>query len=111
MGLLESTFLLTGSVDLLTLELVMLDAVLLAEAKDHANWAGLAALTELTPEGPARDALRTAVEAVLPQEEEHFGWAADMRSNLIIAQATSRGLQVAGAKAEKLVARIKSWLD
>jgi hypothetical protein len=36
--LLESTFLLEGSVDLMTQELVMLDAVLLAQAKDHANW-------------------------------------------------------------------------
>ena len=37
-GLLESTFLLAGSVDLMTQELVMPDAVLLAEAKEHANW-------------------------------------------------------------------------
>ena len=110
-GLLESTFLLTGSVDLLTLELVMLDAVLLAEARDHANWGGLAALAEQVPDGPARDALRAAVETVLPQEEEHFGWAADMRSKLISAQAGSRGLQVVGAKAEELVARIEGWLD
>jgi ferritin-like metal-binding protein YciE len=35
MGLLESTFLLSVSVDLMTQELVMLDAVLLAEAKDQ----------------------------------------------------------------------------
>src|ERR671910_789444 len=48
-GLLESTFLLGGSVDLMTQELVMLDAVLLAEAKDHANWACLSALTGELP--------------------------------------------------------------
>ena len=65
-ALLESTFLLGGSVDLMTAELVMLDAVLLAEAMDHANWSGLAQLADGLPEGEVRDAVRAAVDAVEP---------------------------------------------
>src|SRR5699024_7391206 len=42
--MLESTFLLGGSVDPMDQEMVMLDAVFLAEAKDNANWATLGAL-------------------------------------------------------------------
>jgi rubrerythrin len=110
-GLLESTFLLTGSVDLMTLELVMLDAVLLAEAKDHANWGCLEALAERQPEGDIRSAFLEAVQTVRPQEDEHLGWASDMRCKLVSAQASSRAVQLAGEATEKVVASIKSWLD
>src|SRR4029450_2469222 len=48
-ALVESTFLLGGPVDLLTQEPVMLDAVLLAEAKDQANWSCLAGMAEDLP--------------------------------------------------------------
>src|SRR4051812_30533526 len=39
--LVESTFMLSGSVDLMTAEMAMLDAVFLAESADHANWKAL----------------------------------------------------------------------
>jgi ferritin-like metal-binding protein YciE len=110
-GLLESTFLLNGSIDLMTQELVMLDAVLLAEAKDHANWGCRAVLTESVPAGDIHDAFTSAVNQVLPQEDEHFGWASETRSKLISAQATSRAAQVVGEAAEKVISRIKKWLD
>jgi ferritin-like metal-binding protein YciE len=109
--LVESTFMLAGSVDLMTQEMVMLDAVLLAEAKDHANWSCLSKLVEKVPEGEVRDALQEACGQVEPQEDEHLGWATDMRCKMVSAQATSRTMQVMGAKAEELVAAIKSWLD
>lgn len=110
-GLLESTFLLTGSVDLMTQELVMLDAVLLAEAKDHANWSGLSKLAAGIPEGDVRDAFTEAVEQVEPQEDEHLSWATETRTKMIAVQATSRATQVVGEAAEQVVARIRSWLD
>ena len=110
-GLLESTFLLTGSVDLMTQELVMLDAVLLAEAKDHANWSGLAQLTASLPDGDVRDAFTDAVEKVEPQEDEHLNWASDTRAKMISAQATSRSVRIVGETADKVVANIRSWLD
>jgi ferritin-like metal-binding protein YciE len=107
----ESTFLLEGSIDLMTQELVMLDAVLLAEAKDHANWSCLSKLAETLPEGEIRDAFQEATQQVEPQEDEHLGWATDMRCKIVSAQATSRTMQVMGAKAEELVAHIKNWLS
>jgi rubrerythrin len=110
-ALLESTFLLTGSIDLMTQELVMLDAVLLAEAKDHANWGCLAALVEHLPDGEIRDAFTEAVETVQPQEDEHFGWASDTRCKMISAQATSRATQVVGEAAETVISRVRNWLD
>ena len=110
-GLLESTFLLTGSIDLMTQELVMLDAVLLAEAKDHANWGCLAALAEGMPTGDIRDAFTNAVDQVLPQEDDHFGWVSETRCKLVSAQATSRAAQVVGEAAETVISRVKKWLD
>jgi hypothetical protein len=107
LNLIESTFLLGGSVDLMTQELVMLDAVLLAEAKDHANWSGLSQLVTAFPEGEIRDAVREAVDRVEPEEDEHVGWAQDMRSKLISAQVQSGAMRTVAAKAEEMVARIQ----
>ena len=111
MGLLESTFLMTGSVDLVTQELVMLDAVLLAEAKDHANWSCLSALVDELPAGDVRAAFEGAVGQVEPQEDEHLAWAQDMRCRMVSLQAKSSAAQTLGARAEELMARIKGMLD
>jgi hypothetical protein len=107
LSLVESTFLLGGSVDLMTQELVMLDAVLLAEAKDHANWSGLSQLVDVMPEGEIREAVREAVERVEREEDEHLGWALDMRTKLISAQVRSGTVQSVTAKAEEMMARIQ----
>lgn len=107
LNLIESTFLLGGSVDLMTQELVMLDAVLVAEAKDHANWSGLSQLVDVMPEGEVRDAVQEAVARVEPEEDEHFSWAQDMRTKLISAQVRSGAVQTMTAKAEEMVARIQ----
>jgi uncharacterized protein with HEPN domain len=58
-----------------------------------------------------RDAFTDAVEKVEPQEDEHLSWASDMRTRMVSVQATSRTMQVVGETAEKVVARIRSWLD
>jgi hypothetical protein len=108
LSLVESTFLLGGSIDLMTQELVMLDAVLLAEAKDHANWSGLSELVPEFPEGEVRNAVQEAVDRVEPEEDEHVGWAAEMRAKLISAQVRSGAVQNMTAKAEEMVARIQS---
>ena len=108
MGLLESTFLMTGSVDLMTQELVMLDAVLLAEAKDHANWSCLAAMVEDLPSGDVRSAFEDAVEEVEAQEDEHLQWAKDTRCRMISLQATSGPAASLTMKAEEMVARIRN---
>lgn len=110
-GLLESTFLLSGSVDLMTQELVMLDAVLLAEAKDHANWSCLAGMVDDLPAGAVRDAFHAAVDEVEVQENEHLHWAQDMRCQMISLQATSGAASSLTLKAEEVVARIKSLFN
>ena len=110
-GLLESTFLLGGSVDLLTQELVMLDAVLLAEAKDHANWSCLAGMVEDLPDGDTREALETAVDEVEVQEDEHLRWAQDTRCRMISLQATSGPTANLSMKVEEVVARIKNLFN
>lgn len=108
-GLLESTFLLAGSVDLMTQELVMLDAVMLAEAKDHANWSGLSKMVDSFPEGDVRALVREAVAQVEPQEDEHLGWAQDMRHKMIAMQVSSGAMTTVAAKAEEMAARIRGW--
>lgn len=109
--LVESTFLLGGSVDPMAQELVMLDAVLLAEAKDHANWSGLSQLVPELPEGEVRSAVQEAVDRVESEEDDHLGWAQDMRTKLISAQVKSGTMQVVAARAEEVVARIQGWFS
>lgn len=76
---LESTFALGGSIDAVTQEMAMLDAVFLAETIDHANWTTLAALTQQLPDGPLRTAFQAAVDEVEEQEDEHLAWAKETR--------------------------------
>jgi rubrerythrin len=73
--LLEGPVSLAGSVDLITLETAFLEAVGCAEHKCHDNWTLLAQLGEALPDETARAAVRTAVAAVVPQEENHVSWA------------------------------------
>ena len=107
-ALLESTFLLGGSVDLFTQEQVMLDAVLLAEAKDHANWSCLAGMVEDLPTGDVRTALEAATDEVEVQEDEHLRWAQDTRCRMISLQATSDPTSSLSIKTEEVIARIKN---
>lgn len=86
-GLLESTYLLDGSVDPMTAELVMLEAVMLAEAKDHSNWELLAQLASAMTPGELRRRMQTVSSAVLAQEQEHYDWAHDTRARLLLSLA------------------------
>jgi ferritin-like metal-binding protein YciE len=110
-GALEGSFLLAGSVDLMTQELVMLNAVVLAETIDSANWETLAALTESLDEGPVRDAFARAVEQVLPQEQEHLGWARETRQKMILLQTRSKAAQSVGLGASALMDKIHTLFD
>ena len=87
-GLVESTYLLDGSIDPLTAELAMVEAVLLAETKDLGNWTLLSQLADAMAAGPVRDALTAAVDTVLAQEEEHLGWADQARAQMLYGRAT-----------------------
>ncbi|MCU1370811.1 MAG: hypothetical protein JWO77_2005 [Ilumatobacteraceae bacterium] len=108
-SLLEATFLLEGSVDIMTQELVMLDAVLLAASRADAAWSGLRALAPSFPEGPARDAVQRAVDQVDPAEP--LEWARATRTKLIGLQAKSTVATAIAATAEDLMARVKTWFD
>ena len=89
----------------------MLDAVLLAVAKDHANRSCLAGMVEDLPAGEVRDAFQTAVDEVEVQENEHLRWAQDMRCRMISVQATSGPTSSVALKAEDMMARIKGLFD
>ena len=90
-GLVESTYLLTGSVDPATAELAMLEAVVLAEAKDHANWELLAQLAAQMTDGDLRARFESVSGEVLAQEQQHYSWARDTRAELLYALATGDG--------------------
>jgi len=109
-GLLESTFMLEGSIDILTQELVMLDAVLLAEARDHANWSGLATLVPMFPK-VSSEVVQAAVDQVEAQEDEHLGWVKSTRTKMIGLQAKSSAASTAIAVTEDLMARVKNLFD
>lgn len=110
-ALLESTFMLDGSIDVMTAELVMLDAVLLAETRDHANWSCLSDLVTSFPEGKARDAVRKAVIEVEDEEDTHLDWARSTRSKMIALQSSSSAVTAMGAKAEEVMAKVKNLFD
>lgn len=109
-AILQATFLLGGSVDVMTQELAMLDAVMLAEARDHANWSFLSKLAAEVPAGATRQALAAAAGQVEPQEDEHLSWAQETRSKMMLLQSKSKMMATAGAKAEELMARAREWL-
>lgn len=110
-NLLESTFMLDGSVDIMTAEMVMLDAVLLAETIDHANWVALQTLGHDLPDGDLKDQFTNIVDEVLTEEDDHLGWARETRLRMITLQAKSRTLAAAGATAERLVEHIQNMFD
>ncbi|MCU1378890.1 MAG: hypothetical protein JWN29_1873 [Acidimicrobiales bacterium] len=87
-ALVEATWALAGSVDVPTAELAMLEAVVLAETKDLANWQLLDMLANQMADGPIQEQLTTAVAEVLAQETEHYGWAAGARTKMLFGMAT-----------------------
>jgi len=109
--LLESTFLTEGGLDPMTAEMAMLDAVFIAEAVDQANWQGLDKVSQKLPSGSLKEQFQAAVSEVLAQEDEHFGWAHDMRSKLTLLQAQSSTMAKAGEKMEEMMARVRDWLS
>jgi rubrerythrin len=109
--LLESTYTLNGSIDVMAQEMVLLDAVLLAETIDHANWSNLQRLVDELPEGPARSALAEAVAEIEDDEDQHLGWAKDTKSRLTIMMAKGPKMTKVASTVEELTARVKSWLS
>jgi rubrerythrin len=81
---LESTFMLSGTADLMTSEMAMLDAVFLAETLDHAHWHLLSRIVDGLPEGDLRESFRAAVDEVEEQEDEHVDWARSTKAQLIL---------------------------
>lgn len=110
-GALEGSFMLSGSVDLMDQEMVMLNAVVLAETIDSANWETLAALAEVLADGEVKEALSRAVEQVLPQEQEHIDWPRQTRMQLMLLQAQSKSMQTVGLGASALMDKIHSLFD
>jgi rubrerythrin len=96
-GLVESTYLLGGSVDPMTAEVAMLEAVMLAEAKDRANWELLAGLCPSIADRELRGRFEAVTAEVLAQEEEHYGWAHDTRALLLAALVGADGSGPASA--------------
>lgn len=78
--------LLAGSVDVLTMELTTLEAVLLAEQKCHSNWELLKTLAGQIDDSPARRAIEQAVAEVEDQEDEHVKWAQRTLKKTLLAQ-------------------------
>jgi rubrerythrin len=107
--LVESTSLLGGSLDVMTREMVMLQAVFLAESLDHAHWQTLAKLAERLPDGDLRDRWVRAVGEVGPEEGEHLEWARAAMEKMVMLQAESSAMAAVGAKAEELVEKVRSW--
>ncbi len=109
--LLEATFLASGGLDLMTAEMAMLDAVLLAETIDNANWTTLGQLATQLPDGDLRTAFEQAVTQVKAEEDEHLDWALDTKAKLTMLQAQSSMMAAAGAKMEEMIDRVRGWLS
>jgi rubrerythrin len=83
----EAAILLPDGADEATLELAILEAVVLAETKCHSNWSLIQQLTAELPAGDARDAFQAAVEQVEQQEDEHIRWARETWAQVIMMLA------------------------
>jgi rubrerythrin len=109
--LVESTSLLGGSLDVMTREMVMLQAVFLAECLDHAHWRTIAELADHLPDGDLRDRWARAVGEVEPEEDEHLEWAREAMEKMVVLQAASSTMTAVGAKAEELVETVRGWFS
>jgi len=78
--------LLEGSVDPLTLELTLLEAVTLAERKRRLNWKLISELADQMRETISKQAMREAVEQVESDQDEHVRWAETRWLRMMIAQ-------------------------
>jgi rubrerythrin len=83
----EAAIMLPDGADEATLELAILEAVVLAETKCHSDWSLIQKLTAELPEGKARAAFQSAVDQVEEQEDEHIRWARETWEKLIMAQS------------------------
>ena len=109
-SLVEATFKLGGSLDLVTAEFAMLDAVFLAESMDHANWTSLA--------GPRSAARRHTLGRAAPQRRRrgpgtgsgapHLE-SADEGAARHIASGEGDGTALLSDTAEDLLAAIEAW--
>lgn len=108
---LQATFLLSGSLDIMTQEMAMLDAVFLAESMDHANWELLGNLRDQMPDGDAKDAIAAAVSQAAPDEDEHLMWARTTKARMVSMQAQSSTATTAMMKTEELIATVRGWFS
>jgi rubrerythrin len=109
-NVLQSTFMLRGSVDPMTAEMVMLDAVLFAECMDHANWQLFSKLATRLPAGSLRDQFEAAGREVEPQEDEHLTWATTTKERLAMLQASDTAAADITANADEVNVRVQNWL-
>jgi hypothetical protein len=107
----EAAILLPDGADEATLDLMILEAVMLAETKCHGDWSLIQKLTEEIPAGPAHDAFAAAVAQVEQQEDEHLNWARGTWEKLVMTQAKSSLAQKGMAMAEKAVHKVKDMLE
>lgn len=77
-----------------TRELALLEAVVLAETKCHADWSFIQQLTDALPDSEAKEAFAWAVGEVEGQEEEHVAWTSSAWMDLVMARATNGVLPV-----------------
>jgi hypothetical protein len=108
--LLESTFLLAGSIDPVTAELGLVEAVFLAETIDHANWQTMARLRDALPQGDLRAAVERAVAEVEPQEDEHLEWAKTTRASLLSGRLADLEGESATLERERFDSAVERWL-
>jgi uncharacterized membrane-anchored protein YjiN (DUF445 family) len=78
--------LLEGSVDPLTLELTLLEAVTLAERKRRLNWKLIRELADQMRETISKQAMQEAVEQVESDQDEHVRWAETAWLRMVMAQ-------------------------
>jgi rubrerythrin len=83
----EAAIGLPDGADQAAFELAILEAVVLAETKCHADWSLIQQMTAGLPEGEARSAFQRAVDQVEQQEDEHVRWAKQTWEEMILSQA------------------------
>jgi rubrerythrin len=83
----QAVILLPDGADAATVELAILEAVVLAETKCHSDWSLIQKMTGAMPEGAAREAFQAAVDEVEEQEDEHIRWARQTWEEMIMARA------------------------
>lgn len=92
--------------NMMTAEMIMLNAVLVAETIDHADWEGVKAMADSAPLRSGRRRPARGLRPRRPRRGRAPGLGTTMRLRMTKMHASSEAIATMGAKTEEMIATV-----